>query len=216
MDPPKTAREGAQGARQQKRARGPAMVSTIGKDSMDNNEADGSQVGGERTPEAGVNGRSGSQQHLTQYFEARKSRPRAPLARKPEKSSIQEVEDDVPAKPVEHSASTAETEDEAEHVAGEASASSSRGTGPAKDAKGSSSDDKDKEIVELLHFMSSVQTVGEDADSAAARNADVTASKTARPDAPTGDAGPPDQKDWAWEKSCHDGLLTFHDGRKRW
>lgn len=21
---------------------------------------------------------------------------------------------------------------------------------------------------------------------------------------------------WAWEKSCHEGLFTYHDGRKRW
>jgi hypothetical protein len=21
---------------------------------------------------------------------------------------------------------------------------------------------------------------------------------------------------WAWEPSCHAGLLTYHDGRKRW
>lgn len=25
-----------------------------------------------------------------------------------------------------------------------------------------------------------------------------------------------DAKDWAWEESCHEGLLTFHDGKKRW
>ena len=28
--------------------------------------------------------------------------------------------------------------------------------------------------------------------------------------------GRPVEEGWAWEKSCHEGLFTFHDGRKRW
>jgi hypothetical protein len=28
--------------------------------------------------------------------------------------------------------------------------------------------------------------------------------------------GGPQDEAWAWERSCHDGLLTYHDGRKRW
>jgi hypothetical protein len=28
--------------------------------------------------------------------------------------------------------------------------------------------------------------------------------------------GPQMDETWAWERSCHEGLLTYHDGRKRW
>jgi hypothetical protein len=29
-------------------------------------------------------------------------------------------------------------------------------------------------------------------------------------------SGPQIDETWAWERSCHEGLLTFHDGKKRW
>lgn len=192
-------------------------------------DVSGGDVRQDRPADAGTAVRSGSQTTVTSFFEARKVRQRAPSARAKEGASSPK---EAQSKPTVRRA--AEATKEKDTAPGDELASDSNcaeGQGAEEDSadtaarksddnsSAAATDDVDQGV-ELLQLLFSAPSATQDRATAAAtgrgKGAGAAGGKSSAAKVEAGDGGPPDHKDWAWERSCHDGLLTFHDGRKRW
>jgi len=174
--------------------------------------------------------RSGSQTVVTSFFDVRKKRARAPSERALQgalgakedgqsKSTARRAA--VAAKEEQHKAPGADLASDSNTGEGHGGEEDSADAAHKSDENSSlvATDDVDQGV-ELLQLLFSAPSATQDRATAAAtrggKGAGTSGGKGGGAKAEAGDSGPPDHKDWAWELSCHDGLLTFHDGRKRW